>query len=230
LFPLPNVVLFPMGLLPLHVFEPRYRLMMRDCLQKAPHQRLICMTLLRGDYREKYYTNHADIYPIACVGRLLRHEELPDGRFNLILQGLSRVRVVGEDRTGEYRVARLEKLTSTDGSDWAEEVGAERIGVEDVDSIRNRMRKVVDNGSVAQLSCSMEMAKWFDADLSVGQLADLMAYYLLGSRTNVKQALLSELDGPQRACRLLSYLKEMGVPMETCGAGTRHWPPFASDN
>jgi Lon protease-like protein len=84
-FPLPNVVLFPMMLLPLHIFEPRYRAMVRDAL-RGP--RLIGMVLLRGDWRAEY-AGRPPIFATGTVGQMVHVDELPDGRFNIVLRGLA---------------------------------------------------------------------------------------------------------------------------------------------
>lgn len=82
-FPLPNVVLFPKVHLPLHIFEPRYRQMVKDAM--ANH-RLIGMALLRGDWEKGYYGN-PDIYPVGCVGEIVSVTPFPDGRYNVVLYG-----------------------------------------------------------------------------------------------------------------------------------------------
>src|SRR4029077_10195897 len=82
LFPLPNVVLFPQVLLPLHVFEPRYREMVRDV---AAGDELIGMILLRGPESPG---SGRDVYSVGCAGRMVRKVELPDGRSNILLQGV----------------------------------------------------------------------------------------------------------------------------------------------
>ena len=83
-FPLPNVVLFPKVQLPLHIFEPRYRQMVRDAMT---HERLIGMSLLRGNWEKDYYGN-PDIYLVGCVGKIVGVTPLPDGRYNILLYGL----------------------------------------------------------------------------------------------------------------------------------------------
>lgn len=82
-FPLPNVVLFPKVHLPLHIFEPRYRQMVKDSMAG---QRLIGIALLRGDW-EKNYKANPDIYPIGCMGEIVSGTPLPDGRYNIVLYG-----------------------------------------------------------------------------------------------------------------------------------------------
>lgn len=84
-FPLPNVVLFPDVMLPLHIFEPRYRQMIRDTREKTPP--LIGMALLRGNWQEDY-EGRPEIFPICCAGEMVRLSPLPDGRFNILLRGV----------------------------------------------------------------------------------------------------------------------------------------------
>ena len=84
LFPLPNVVLFPGVPLPLHIFEPRYREMVRDAA--AAHE-VIGMVLLRGDWQERYYEN-PEIFETGCAGKMVNVEPLPDGKCNVLLHGL----------------------------------------------------------------------------------------------------------------------------------------------
>jgi Lon protease-like protein len=101
IFPLPNVVFFPRMPLPLHIFEPRYRDMVRDAARGA---RLIGMALLRGDWQQEYY-GRPPIFAAGTVGEMVRVEELPDGRFNIVLRGLREFRIVREIERASYREA-----------------------------------------------------------------------------------------------------------------------------
>jgi len=106
LFPLPNVVLFPNVFLPLHVFEPRYREMIADALNS---DRLIAMVLLQPKW-EASYEGRPPIYPIGCSGVITHVERLDDGRYNIVLRGVERVRIVREDHVRRYRRAQVEPL------------------------------------------------------------------------------------------------------------------------
>src|SRR3954447_23386098 len=83
LFPLPNVVLFPKAVLPLHIFEERYKQMTADVLRS---HRQGARALLRPGWEKNYY-GRGVIEPVVCLGAILSHERLPDGRYNFLLQG-----------------------------------------------------------------------------------------------------------------------------------------------
>jgi hypothetical protein len=106
LFPLPNAVLFPGVPLPLHIFEPRYREMVRDA--ERSEERLIGMVLLRGEWRQEYYGSPA-IYPVGCAGRMVSVEPLADGRYNILLHGVREFTIVNEHpRVHSYREGQIE--------------------------------------------------------------------------------------------------------------------------
>lgn len=110
IFPLPNVVLFPAALLPLHVFEARYRAMVADALEG---ERLIGMVMLRPGW-ERHYEGTPAVYPIGCAGFITHAEQLPEGRYNIMLRGLQKFRILDERlaRHGDerYRIARIESI------------------------------------------------------------------------------------------------------------------------
>jgi uncharacterized protein len=104
IFPLPNLVLFPGVGVPLHIFEPRYREMVAEV---AARDRIIGMTLLKGDWERDYY-QYPDIFGIGCAGRIENLVHLPDGRFNLTLEGILEFRIVKELRDRSFRRASVE--------------------------------------------------------------------------------------------------------------------------
>ena len=106
LFPLPEVVLFPGVPRPLLIFEPRYREMVADALKG---NKIIGMVLLRPGY-EKDYEGRPPIYGIGCAGVIEDYEQLPDGRYGILLRGLTTFRVVSEDQRKPYRLARVEAV------------------------------------------------------------------------------------------------------------------------
>ena len=106
IFPLPNVVLFPQVFLPLHIFEPRYRAMVGDALDG---DRIVGMSLLKPGW-EPDYDGRPPIYPIGCAGLITQAHRHPDGRYNIVLRGLEKFRVLGEDHSKPYRVAQIEPV------------------------------------------------------------------------------------------------------------------------
>ena len=106
LFPLPNVVLFPNVFLPLHIFEARYREMVSDAIAG---DRMIGMVLLRPGW-EHDYEGRPPVYPIGSSGVITHFERLTDGRYNIILRGLERFRILEKDTSRIYRRAIVERL------------------------------------------------------------------------------------------------------------------------
>jgi hypothetical protein len=102
LFPLPGAILFPRAQLPLHIFEPRYREMVRDAIDGTGRIAMIQPHRLDAD-------NQAPLYPVGCVGELVGVEELEDGRFNIVLLGSNRFRLLREtEMDAPYRCAEID--------------------------------------------------------------------------------------------------------------------------
>lgn len=98
IFPLPGALLFPRSLLPLHIFEPRYRALVADAL--ARDRRIAMIQPREAEAGER----PPALYDVGCVGKITHVEALDDGRFNIVLEGLSRFRMTGElDRTTPFR-------------------------------------------------------------------------------------------------------------------------------
>jgi uncharacterized protein len=108
IFPLPEIVFFPETVLPLHVFEPRYRQMVADCLAADGWMAVV---MLRAGW-EKDYQGRPPVQTIAGVGEIIQAEMLADGRYNILLHGRSRIRILAEEPPEGrlYRVARAERL------------------------------------------------------------------------------------------------------------------------
>ncbi len=106
IFPLPTVVLFPNVFLPLHIFEPRYREMVADAIRS---DRMIGMVLLRQGWQREY-EGRPPVYPVGCSGVITHADRLDDGRYNIVLRGIERFRIVEEDDRLSYRRALVERL------------------------------------------------------------------------------------------------------------------------
>ncbi len=106
IFPLQDVVLFPNSSARLHIFELRYREMVADALEGDS---IIGMIMLQPGY-EAEYEGRPPIYAVGCAGVIVEVDELPDGRYNIVLDGLVKFRVLGEDASRSYRLAEVEAL------------------------------------------------------------------------------------------------------------------------
>jgi Lon protease-like protein len=191
LFPLPNVALFPAALLPLHIFEPRYRAMVADALDG---ERLIGMVMLRPGW-EAHYERTPAIYPVGCAGFITHADRLPDGRYNIMLRGLEKFRILRERpaREGDekYRIAQIESI---------EEAPLDR-GASALSDARARLERLI----AKQLHRSTDES--IPKDIADEDLVHAIAQYL---EPLEKQALL-ECDGLLRRCQTLVELLEMRI-------------------
>ena len=133
IFPLEVAMLFPGVSRPLHIFEPRYRAMIADALKG---DRIIGMTTLKPGY-EADYQGRPPIYDIGCAGVITDVEELSGGRFNIVLRGLVKFRVTGEDQSRSYRVANVEALP--EALDDAEQAALHKL--------RQHLEELITQGS-----------------------------------------------------------------------------------
>lgn len=210
LFPLPNVVLFPHVIQPLHIFEPRYREMIADALAS---DRLIAMSLLKPDWEDDYHKS-PPIYPVICIGRVFKEDTLSDGRYNLLLHGLSRARIVEEIETDKlYRQARVELLHDIN-----------------VPSILLQKQRLTELGECTRAWFASrklplgQLETLLERDLSLGVLSDIFSF-ALPMEIEEKQRLLEETDVSIRVQTLLSYLQS-----HTTAPMSRTFPPMFSEN
>ena len=200
IFPLPNCVLLPGGLLPLHVFEPRYRELTRDCL--AGHQ-LMGVARLRPGYESTYY-GRPPVYERFGVGKIICSEELPDGRFALLLRGVARVELARElpaDR--QYRLVEARELRDaecdpTDARDHHHKLV----------TLCDRLAEVIEEGG-SQLR---ELARAFE---SPGACADAVAAALIMD-ADVRQELLEACDPMVRIQRTLGHVSHLICELAPC--------------
>jgi len=188
-FPLPNVVLFPNVFLPLHIFEPRYRTMVDDALNG---DRIIGMVLLRPGW-ERDYDGRPAVYRVGCAGVITHAERLPDGRFNIVLRGMEKFRITGEDASRPYRLAHVEPVPEPSAESLRGEMRAERRRLEAL------LVPQPEGQRDPKVASSMP-----DEDL-----VNALAQYLELEPVE-KQALL-ERDSVLQRCRSLIELLEMKV-------------------
>jgi Lon protease-like protein len=189
LFPLPNVVLLPGADLPLHIFEPRYRALTADALAGSGR---VSIALLRPGYEPDYLGKPA-IEPTVCVGRIVAHQKMQDGRYHLLLRGTTRARVVREVTEMPYRSAVLEMMPEASGDS----------GVSNLE--RNTLAAVISAGAIARTELGLRLAGMLSSGAPVGAVIDLLAFHTLANPA-AKQAVLNETDPAARYALLTPVL------------------------
>jgi uncharacterized protein len=203
LFPLPNVVLFPSVLLPLHIFEERYKAMIADALAG---QRQIAMALLSPGWAKCYYGRPA-IEPVVCIGTIVSCRRMSDGKFNILLRGQKRAKIdrefcchASKSNASLYRTARLTPLSETDVMEI------------DLSPERQRLESLLTEGWLAKLPLVREMVPLLRSPTRTADLADLVAFHLLDD-VSLKQSILADRDVRGRVNRLLGALNNLERPM-----------------
>jgi Lon protease-like protein len=195
LFPLPNVVLFPGAILPLHIFEPRYKRMTAEALDG---ERLIAMALLRPGWEKSYYERPA-VDPALCIGRIVAHERLRDGKYNFLLQGQWRAKLLTEVSSGgetPYRVANVSSLPR--GRAMEIDLAVQRLS----------LVKFFANAAVASTGLGKQFARLLGSPMPTEQIADLLAFNYLED-VAMKQSLLADADVIRRVERVVTALGEL---------------------
>jgi len=170
LFPLAGAILFPRAQLPLHIFEDRYRVMVEDALAGAGRIAMIQPTEEDGD--------RPSLYQVGCVGELVGVEELEDGRFNIMLMGSNRFRLIAEADTGTpYRQADVD-LAAFDDAEPPPLSSIQRADVE---------REARRFGDALGLAVDWEAVSRLDDEMLVNAIAQVAPFDI-----GAKQALLEE--------------------------------------
>ncbi len=184
IFPLAGALLFPRTQLPLHIFEPRYRAMIRDSLAS---DRLIAMVQPRDE------DEPAALFDVGCIGRISASDELDDGRFNIVLEGLSRFRIARE-----AEVATPYRQVDADRSGFDEDVD-EVLGLAQRAEVERESRAYADS---LGYEVDWDSVGRLDDEMLVNGIAQI-APLDVGS----KQALLEARDLATRADLLVQFMQ-----------------------
>jgi Lon protease-like protein len=218
LFPLPNVVLFPRVIQPLHIFEPRYKQMVEDALDDNG---LIALCLLRPSAGFGA-NNVAPIFSEICIGKIIQEERFPDGRFNLLLQGVSRAKIIKEVNDGKlYRTAKVEILHDVP---LPSEENANRL--------RAKLVKQMTKWFTQQPSAKAQLDRLVQSDLSLGNLCDVFSFALPLS-VDLKILLLQLVNIEDRAMLLLEVIEQMTPEItkpQASPIASKKYPPDFSAN
>ena len=188
--PLPGAVLFPHALLPLYIFEPRYREMLEHALS---HHRMFCVALIKPSCPEWHASE--DFFHLATAGLIRACIGRTDGTSNLILQGLQRVRFNGFEQETPFPIATIEPLESEVESSVETEALEAKV-LELYDKFKGNGRQFP--GKVARYLSDLN-----DPEM----LADLMASTFVSDPLR-RQGVLKELSVNQRLRLVIQYLRE----------------------
>ena len=219
LFPLPDLVMFPHVVQPLHVFEPRYRDMLNDALDGDG---LIAMSMLAPGW-EADYDDRPTLYPQVCLGRVITHHRLDDGRYNLMLLGMRRGRIVAElPPSRSFRQAEIELIDDVYPA----------AGDDARDAVQVRLAEAFRQTLPLANSDSSALDELLSAEAPLGVLTDLVSF-ALPLKPALKRQMLAESNVDERALRLLDA---MGQPLAepaakaARGPGLGKFPPRFSAN
>lgn len=192
LFPLPDVVLFPGALLPLFVFEPRYRALVADVLEG---DRLIAVPRLEAGVADEF----EEFPPVTStfgVGSVIQDVRLPDGRYRIVLQGLYRVRLLEEVAARPYRVARVQVLEDRNDDDPVTLL-----------ALRTSLLGLVERVARLVASPAEELIEAVRNAPSGGLCADLVTA-TLARDLDLQQELIEQVSVARRLERLIGHLHE----------------------
>lgn len=203
LFPLPNVVLFPGQLLSLHVFEPRYRRLVADAIE---NDLMLAIPRLRPGHDAEYY-GAPPVFETCGVGKIAEHRRLPDGRYNIVVQGVRRVRLVEELRSQPYRMARAEPMPDLDA-------GSAVVA----EAMRTELSKVVRRMLPHLSGPARNLEQRLRAAADMGGAADLVAGALVED-PDERQGLLEERDPVSRTSWLIAHLHGVASRLAQSASG-----------
>ena len=221
IFPLPNVVLFPHILLPLHVFEDGYREMVSD----ASHgEGLIAVALPRPSWEYQTKLDDSCVFETVCLGRITGENCSADGQYSLALEGLSRARIIDEeDGSCPYRVARLELL-------------GDHYPADSIIDRRQRQRELLAGlrEMFARMDLDQVLLQAYDADVPLGGLCDVIAYSMQLEPT-AALGILEEANVDLRSELVLECLRDLSSsvssqPVAISAANDSAFPPRFSRN
>jgi hypothetical protein len=211
LFPLPNCVLLPHATIPIHIFESRYRKMTSDALDSRG---LIAMALFEGDGWRQDYEGSPPLRPSVCLGYIIDHLRLEDGRFNLILQGVCRAKITEEAPSEPYRMALLQPT----------EVPPPREG--ELREHRRRLAALLNDPLLGELETVAGAKKWLQSDIPTSALVDLNLMVFCES-IEERYSMLAENNAVSRARWLERLLQRTRSAL---GSGRRRKSPPKEGN
>ena len=212
LFPLPNLVVYPGIVQALHMFEPRYRKLTEDCLDS---DELIAIGVFGSESDAGNEDSDADLRPVTCICKVVAHERLEDGRFNLVVVGIKRARIRRELAVEKpYQMVEVEIVEDDFGEPE-----------DNLDTVRKELIELCEsNDLLGKITEHLDIKKIIDKDLSLGLLVDLISF--TGDLDCEQKQKILELANVRSRCeKLIEYLK-----MVDSTSDSNEFPPRFSAN
>lgn len=191
LFPLPHAVLLPYAIQPLHVFEPRYRQMVEHCLDCSGQLAMACFA---GDEPAGLENGTPPLRPAVCIGQIIHHEPLPDGRHNILLHGVCRAKIMQLIEPDEERAYRMGKLSPLEPVD---------ADPPPMPGVRDQLHALLSGPRLSRMRCIETVMQWFDRDdVTTHALLELIGFVLVQDQ-ELRYRLLAE-PCPTRRAKLIT--------------------------
>lgn len=221
-FPLAGMCLLPHATIPLHIFEPRYVQMVGEALDGSSQ---IAMATFAGDRWKQEYHGNPPVRPVVCIGQIERYERLPMERYNIMLQGICRARIVEEFMPDEGRPYRLARLAALDASPETHE--GELAGW------RRRVQELLENDPLSGMRLGPDVLKWFEReDIPSHVLIEIIGHLLMTTAEDAERRyrLLAESNTLERAEYTEAQLRELERLVSRARTQTSDWPKGCSWN
>lgn len=219
LFPLDSAVLLPQQILPLHIFEERYRQMVSQALD-GPGQ--IAMGVFRGERWKQEYHGRPPVRPAVCVGQIVQHEQMVDGRYNILLQGICRARVVEELAAEAGTLFRRVML---------QPIGVGEVDEDELEGLRDWLDDALTESPLTQMTAAETVLGYVRNDeIPTSALLELVSFTMTPSG-ELRYRLLAEGDAARRAHLLRTELEHIQDLIRRAQAQhPEEWPKGCSWN
>lgn len=218
-FPLDQATLLPQQILPLHIFEERYLQMVGKALDGAGQ---LAMAVFRGSRWKQEYHGSPPLRPAACVGQIVQHEQLPDGRYNILLQGICRARIIEELPAEEGLLFRRAML---------QPIGVGDIDEDELEDLRDWLDEALSDSPLTQMTAAETVLNYVRNDeIPTSALLELVSFTMTAGG-ELRYRLLAEGDATQRARLLRHELEHIQTIIRRAQAQhPEEWPKGCSWN
>lgn len=219
LFPLDTAVLLPQQILPLHIFEERYRQMINRALDGAGQ---IAMGVFRGQRWKQEYHAQPPVRPAVCVGQIVQHEQVEDGRYNILLQGICRAKIVEEAEPSEGQLYRHVLL---------QPIGVGDVDEEELEDLRDWLDEALSESPLTQMTRAEEILGYVrKPEIPTSALLELVSFSMTPNG-ELRYRLLAEGDAGRRARLVRDELEHVqGLIRQARAQHPEEWPKGCSWN